>query len=116
MATTINEGNFLGFSYEVSKQDRGYHCGYVRIPEGHPWYGEHYNNLFTSEDFVVDVHGGLTFSAMDRETKEWIIGFDCAHYGDAPTPESEWEYGIYRSAEYVEAQCRHLCRQAKEVE
>lgn len=72
----------------------GWGNGYVLLPKGHKWHGKHY------DDIPVEIHGGLTFSEPITEdmvegenweqylTKEdvgcWMIGFDCAHFGDTP--------------------------------
>jgi len=50
-------------------------CGYVRVPEGHPYDGLEY------DDLRVEVHGGLTFRWKAKEGGMWF-GFDCAHAGD----------------------------------
>jgi len=55
--------------------------GYVRICEGHPFYGKEYDEI------PVDVHGGLTYSALTVDdgkffTKGFWIGFDTAHHSD----------------------------------
>lgn len=81
-------------------------CGYVGVPEGHPWHGVDYDNCGFGpkpegyeEDWYVDVHGGLTFSnacshgddpakgvchvpEAGEPDNVWWLGFDCAHYGD----------------------------------
>jgi hypothetical protein len=58
----------------------GYACGYVGVPEGHPWYKKDY------DDIDVDVHGGLTWSddhvGNDAPDGLWWVGFDTAHYND----------------------------------
>src|SRR6185295_14871422 len=65
-------------------------CGYVGVPEGHPWFGKDYNEI------DAEVHGGLTYAAeCDEDDKEhgichveedgirrWWIGFDCGHFMD----------------------------------
>jgi len=61
--------------------DHGWGNGYVRIVEGHPFYGMEYM------DIPVSVHGGLTFSQDIPEDdrhfpKGYWVGFDTAHYGD----------------------------------
>ena len=62
--------------------NRGWGNGYVHIPEGHKYYGLHYDEI------PYDVHGGLTFSEVikDSDLHNWPkghwIGFDTAHYGD----------------------------------
>jgi hypothetical protein len=57
-------------------------CGYVRVPPTHPHYKKDYN------DVDVDVHGGLTFAAIEPCVEHedgigWWFGFDCAHCYDA---------------------------------
>jgi len=88
-----------GFSMEF-----GWGCGYVLIPEGHPFYGVHYNDIYEISD--IRVHGGLTYSDMfefdnylewigirelggdvtldncEKFNKYWMIGFDTNHYND----------------------------------
>ena len=71
-------------------------CGYVGVPDTHPWHGKDYNDL---PDYGPDVHGGLTFAAPCTETDDetshichvpdpgepdnvWWFGFDCGHSGD----------------------------------
>ena len=59
----------------------GWGNGYVRICEGHPYYGKEYDEI------PVDVHGGLTYSALTVDdgkffTKGFWIGFDTAHHSD----------------------------------
>ena len=60
----------------------GWGNGYVRIPEGHPFYGKEYNEI------DVSVHGGLTFSEHvtitdgDVLPEGFWIGFDTFHHGD----------------------------------
>jgi len=57
----------------------GQYNGYVILPNDHPYYGEHY------DDIDVCVHGGLTYS--DTETidgvKYFVVGFDTCHLGDS---------------------------------
>jgi len=61
--------------------EKGWGNGYVRIPEGHPYYEKTY------DDIPVSVHGGLTFSDHIFEDNKYFsdgywVGFDTAHYGD----------------------------------
>ena len=51
-------------------------CGYVRVPEGHPFHGLHYDRC------DVDAWGGLTYSGDIEGEDGWWLGFDMAHYGD----------------------------------
>jgi hypothetical protein len=118
-------------------------CGYVGIPEGHPW--------FEADPYTIDadVHGGLNFATFCQDTGDesegichvagpgepdhvYWIGFDCGHAWDkkpgndallrsiAPDLEEmrqELSVGIlaetYRDLAYVQDQCRHLARQVK---
>lgn len=62
-------------------------CGYVGVPESHPWHGVHY------DEPSADVHGGLNYGSAcngvichsaDDETdgKLFWFGFDTAHWHD----------------------------------
>lgn len=46
-------------------------CGYVKLPEGHPW-----REAEMGWDIETSVHGGITY-----QNDEWV-GFDTNHYGD----------------------------------
>lgn len=106
-----------GLRAVVIMGDRGYRCGYVGVPVGHPLHGCDYSEpaeclafpsgepigkrgiipLLCSDgearpDVVFDVHGGLTFSGGRQDypvagTDLWWFGYDCAHCDDAPSPE-----------------------------
>lgn len=101
--------------------------GYVAIPKGHWAYGRHYDEGGDMED--IDVHGGLTYAELDKETDEWVLGFDCNHVGDlAPkmlatmmkytdeAPELT-NYRVdavrYRTFEWVKKEVHSLARQLK---
>lgn len=65
----------------------GYLCGYVALPGSHPAHG-----LDCDDDLLADirVHGGLTFDSSEfpgADMDGWVLGFDCAHFMDAPNPE-----------------------------
>ena len=133
----LAKGEHLGLEWMVIHNGNGYRCGYVRLPAGHPWHGENY------DDIPVTVHGGLTFTEPDKPCDapgpdtDWWIGFDCAHSGDAPDPELPINGGHdslfmdfmlsfaercfpdenfampeIRSQEYVERECLSVCEQA----
>jgi hypothetical protein len=75
-------GTHAGFDWLVIASDMGHRCGYIRIPEDHPWHGKGY------DDIDVDVHGGLTFSQVAEFTSPgYWIGFDCNHAWDIPDPD-----------------------------
>ncbi len=58
----LAKGVHAGLEWEIVKNDRGFRCGYVRIPPGHPWHGKDYSDEALWD---VDVHGGLTFAEPD---------------------------------------------------
>lgn len=108
-------------------------CGYVGVPEGHPWYRKDWDAV------DVSVHGGLTYAAHCEEGPEeiaichvpepgepdnvWWLGFDCAHAWDL-MPGLEASYkgvgipsphgGTYRHLGYVEAECARLAKQIRQ--
>jgi hypothetical protein len=111
-------------------------CGYVGVPEGHPWHGKGY------DDIDAEVHGGLTYSDQCEEIERpeegichipgpgepdnvWWLGFDCAHfmdlvpsmaqtYADAGIDRSDRDTlpEVYRTVAYVKAECASLAQQA----
>lgn len=111
----------MGFKCEVRTNRMGYNCGYVSIPSGHPWHGKGYDHI------EADIHGGLTFGEMEDDGS-YTVGFDCAHYGDAPDPAyikervrkygSEYgrlahlEDGVHWTIPMVAAETRRLAEQA----
>lgn len=123
----LAKGVHLGFEWEVTSNRIGYRCGYVRIPAGHPWHGLGY------DDVDAEVHGGLTFAEPDTECGKggddnaWWLGFDCAHYDDAPDPELPGyegyenflgmlgSFGTVKTTGYVTAECQRLAEQAAEA-
>ncbi len=118
----LSKGEHLGFEFVTVHNGMGYRCGYVRVPNGHPWHGK------DECEIECSVHGGFTFGQPDMpcdkggdDDAHWF-GFDCAHCDDAPDPSlpSEARFttrmlhqsGIVRTQEYVESECRNLCEQA----
>lgn len=120
----LDKGIEAGFEWEVTSNQLGFRCGYVRIPPGHPWHGKDYDSV----EPYPEVHGGLTFAEPDTdcgkggEDNAWWLGFDCAHFDDAPDPAlpgyhplAVRKFGTIKSTAYVAGQCRSLIRQAVEV-
>jgi hypothetical protein len=117
-----------GLEWEVTSNQIGYRCGYIRIPPGHPWHGKGYDDVRAADGDWPDVHGGLTFAEPDTdcgkggEDNAWWLGFDCAHAGDAPDPDlpgcdarmARMESGVVRTTEYVTDECLSLIDQAME--
>lgn len=120
-----------GFSCEIHRNGSGALCGYVSIPESHPYFGSKYDDLH-----YIDVHGGLTFSSAavrksdveklanpdDTTPRFQKFGFDCAHSGDYSPRYVEWgirsfsrDEGGYRTLQYVQGHCRKLAAQFYEA-
>lgn len=76
----LHKGEFKGFNFAIINY--GTHpCCYVFLPEGNKYFGKTYDEI------DIDCHGGLTFSEDDLifnplPNKDWIIGWDYAHYND----------------------------------
>ena len=112
---------------EVRRNSSGALCGYVSIPESHPYFGMGYDDLH-----FINVHGGLTYAGVahrksdieklaapeDMEPKFQKFGFDCAHSGDYSPRSKEWDMhsrygdsGEYRTLQYVQSECKDLATQ-----
>jgi len=102
-------------------------CGYVGVPDDHPWHGMDYNCPAIEN---LDVHGGITYADAcsgrichgtehgDKPAHEhvWWFGFDCAHAGDlVPNLGKITDDEVYRNIAYVEAHCAKLATQLKEA-
>ena len=79
-------------------------------------------NLDESEmpiDCIIQVHGGITYSADHRPGKEpdelWWFGFDCSHSGDLAPGLDSLLNGTYRNLEFVKQECRSLMKQLMAV-
>lgn len=83
-------------------------CGYVELPDGHPWRG------CAAEDVPASVHGGVTFAGMLQGRYGHWVGFDFAHAGDhipgMRVPGREW------SVDEVAEEVERLAAQAREAE
>lgn len=101
-----------------------FHCGYLRLPEGHPWIGK------GTIDVPASVHGGITWSNNflgfdDVDNGSWWIGFDCAHWNDSYIRDDldprlqellpglrRVQMGIFRDVDYVKGELVKLAAQA----
>lgn len=132
------EFEHCGFKCLILRHEHiGHLCGYVGLPESHPWFGVGYNQCFLgckSEDCtwekhhpspekMINVHGGLTFSQMGEgkypEGYRWF-GFDCAHcYDYCPGMDelltrfgSSYDMGgVYRDIDYVRNEIKRMAEQ-----
>lgn len=125
-----------GFACLVLRSEIGSLCGYVGVPEGHPWHGVSCWDLNG-----LDLRRELTFSGecdeagpecktichvAPGEPELWWLGFHCAYASDlSPTlfvlpagveiPGSSFlrESQTYRPVSYVKALCAALALEAK---
>lgn len=120
----------------IVRSPSGALCGYVGVPEGHPWHGKH------SNDVDADCHGGLSYSGPCQEGGKichvpqagesetvWWLGFDCAHSCDVRPGDcalydgaglgrllrGSEDYSSYKSIAYVRKEVERLALQAQRV-
>lgn len=115
------EGNSLEWNYTCSngviiscsihRNDVFALCGYITLTQDNSLYGVDY------DDINISAHGGLTYQGYDQN-ENWIIGFDCGHYGDL-TPYFLLKedlpfnsFGEYRDMQYVKSECESMAEQA----
>jgi hypothetical protein len=117
-------GRYLGYAWLVTHYQDGFRAGFLRVIEGHPWFGltEFHDDCFKA------VHRGIDWYAIDKHLDEdqaegWWLGFICGHYGDAPDLDLAKQYGIdtdplakiegeVRSQNYVELNLIILAQEA----
>jgi len=128
-----------GYACLIVRGHFGGLCGYVGVPEGHPWHGK------DSGDIDAEAHGGLNYSDSCQEGPEgetichvpapgepeplWWVGFDCGHAWDISpgmdllTRELTRDWtghdgpirmpaASYKTIAYVKAMCADLATQA----
>lgn len=78
---------------------------------------------FAPLNALIGVHGGLNWARSIYDHTGWWFGFDCAHAGDFPPglvntleqiggdPSFMYEFGIYRTFDYVKQECATLAQQ-----
>jgi len=110
----------------------GHLCGYVGVPETHPYFKKGYDEI------GVEVHGGLTFANLcaphgkeeesvchvplpGRSDQVWWLGFDCAHAGDKSPIDKKYGfdyshvYQTYKTIDYVKEEIEKLALQLKKI-
>jgi hypothetical protein len=115
------EGNELQWDYTCSngviiscsihRNDVFALCGYITLTKDNSLYG------VECDDINIQAHGGLTYQGYDQN-ENWVIGFDCGHYGDL-TPyfllKEDFpfnSFGEYRDMKYVKSECESMAEQA----
>lgn len=101
----------------------GHLCGYVRLPDNHPWID------IDIIDVNTNVYGGITFS--DENEDGYWVGFDCAHSMDI-VPSMQLDKAIkklrqkypkfhlpnpnYKNIKFVEEECKKLVDEIRKAE
>lgn len=133
------EFKYKGLKCVVLLLSRGYRCGYVGVPKGHPLYNVAYMDCMSH----FYCHGGLTYSGGGENSSYPIssdlgwFGFDCSHCEDEPDwnsvlkafpDQSDKIYqqkilsdicslgGEIRTTEYVGNECKELAEQLANYE
>lgn len=106
----------VGYTGIIRITDLDTLCGYVVLPQYHPFFGKILYNSDDTELWKLKVHGGATFADyLDKDT--YAIGFDCAHADDyvpklgAGLIPQTWKYEAF-----VRGEIEHLAEQLKEKE
>lgn len=114
-------------------RDGGYFCGYVAVEPGHPLYGFEHDAIPAA--LGVTAHTGLVESgpcdhgmeeeamchvpAPGRPHDVWWLGFKCDDVGDdlpgGGRARAGDRSGIYRTADYVRAECERLALRLAEI-
>lgn len=120
------EFEYQGFPCLIVRSAFGLNlCGYVGVPQGHPWFEVDFVGGESGGLDVPDVHGGLTYNSAchgyvchvpkpGESDNVWWIGFDCAHYKDVKPrafPMLNFAQN-YRDVAFVRAECEQLATQA----
>jgi hypothetical protein len=96
-------------------------CGYVDIPRK-TWEILRLDDSQNIDD-LIDVHGGVTYSANSLDKDAFRVGFDCAHGGDKlPKIPSGQSYidevfpqDVYRDLAFVIVECESMVDQILKV-
>lgn len=96
-----------GLKCRMKRNNMGAWCGYVIIPDDHPWAGKGF--------MEIDSVRNLSFSV--RVSGQWLIGFDCAYSDDiTPTGRTRQMKGAtYKDIKWVIEECTDLAREAWNV-
>ena len=103
-----------GYVCEARRSRIGAWYGCVRLPENHILN----DDKLQTEDFDLEVHGGVTFFDKKEDDFYWI-GFDCAHEFDIlptfPIIQQRSDLITYKNLDYVKEECKKLAKQLKEI-
>lgn len=88
-----------------------YPCGYVSIPESHPFYRKRYLEI----ENHIEAHGGLTFSGKLRDIEGRWFGWDYMHPGDFTFPFAMTGDKLWSTQEIVD-ECLNVIKQFQKYE
>lgn len=104
----------------VGREGLGHRCGYVELPESHPWRKatSEYDSDTIPDEAHEAAHGGITWlgELKRAELPGFWVGFDAAHLGDATDPVLKPRFsrcdndGAIRTADYMLKCCRALAQ------
>jgi hypothetical protein len=115
--------------YAVRHPDMGHWCGYVAVPQAHPWFGLGYSeedDEGREPELHIEVHGGITYAdtgkflGTENGSEDWLFGFDCAHAGDyvpglGSSALMRSKEDNYRTLQFVRDECARLARQLQGI-
>lgn len=96
-------------------KELGFFNGYVAVGPEHPWYRKY------RDDAAVEIHGGLTYAALEPDG--WVFGFDTGHAFDVwPGVEQKWkvrnpvDWDVEWTLEKLELEVQRLAGQLAEAQ
>ena len=113
-AEVLEYNSYKGYNYAVISQGV-FPCGYVEIPQKHPYYNIDYDRLP-----YIECHGGLTFSGklsplLNLPTNTFWIGWDYGHWLDLCGYDLKYgngrAFGIAYKTEDVVRECINVINQ-----
>jgi len=100
---TTYEDN-TGYQCSIKRNIAGVWCGYVTLPESHPYYTSNKDDL----KHIISVHGKLSYS------NSGTFGFDCACKNDY-VPKNPKSNCKYWTAEMVKKEVINMAQQFEEL-
>lgn len=121
------QGEYRGIPFIACNADLGHWCGYIRLPDGHPyckfidkkrWFSIGSRRFYYSDysKIPLDCHGGITFGRKVKAKEKWPqgftdgywIGWDYAHAGDYLPPSDH--FGGLSGREWFEDDVVRECK------
>lgn len=101
--------NNLSYKCVIKRSSMCFLLGYIHLTEDSDIYGQ--------SDIDISAHGGVTYS--EYEDNDWVIGFDCGHFGDlSPSLLGigiNYRRDVYRDMQYVTDQCNSMAEQISKI-